>query len=158
MKYLGAMLFKEQAQDFVQLIIYQVPSRIFAHFRFMIFTQEKQTRMLIHVRIKLKDVFQMLLSMCFAIVENLKIADIRYLSEWHFWHNYHNHDKNPSYPSVLFTFASRTLESLASLRSLTFLVVSKQNNENMEYLDTFIPFRSCLYSRPGSPIFLLFGS
>ena len=41
---------------------------------------------------------------------------------------------------------------------LFFNIGSKQKskNENTEYHDTFIPFKSQLYSKPGSFIFLLF--
>ena len=55
----------------------------------------------------------------------------------------HNHDENCSHPSVLFTVASET---------------NKNKNENMEYLGTFIPLKSRVHSKPGSPIFQLFRS
>ena len=57
----------------------------------------------------------------------------------------HNHDENCSDPSVLFTVASETKKN-------------KNKNENMEHLGTFIPCKSWLHSKPGSPIFQLFGS
>ena len=44
------------------------------------------------------------------------------------------------------------------IQAFFFTVGSKQKKGNKEYNDTFITFKSQLYSKPGSSIFLLFES
>ena len=55
--------------------------------------------------------------------------------------NYRNRDEHRSNPSVLFTVASK----------------QKSKKGNTEYHGTFTPLKNQLYSKPGSPIFLLMG-
>ena len=53
-----------------------------------------------------------------------------------------------------------TATEVVLVQLFSYNVVSKQNNknENKEYYGTFISFKSHLYSKQESPIFLLFGS
>ena len=52
-----------------------------------------------------------------------------------------------------------TATDVVFIQVLSYNVVSKQKkNENKEYHGMFISFKSHLYSKQGSPIYLLFGS
>ena len=63
------------------------------------------------------------------------------VSKQHFWNNYHK----PWWKSFL-----------SKCSFLLLLLNKKIKNENTEYHGTFLPCKSQLYSKPGSPIFLLF--
>ena len=52
-----------------------------------------------------------------------------------------------------------TATEVVLIKLFSYTIVSKQKkNENTEYYGTFISFKSLLYSKQGSPVFLLFGS
>ena len=81
----------------------------------------------------------------------LNIVVIKYFRNETFEKNYQNSDRNSSHPIVVSYRCFKT----------------KNINENTEYHGTFILFKRylyhgtivpCLYSKQGSPIFLLFGS
>ena len=59
-----------------------------------------------------------------------------------------------------FEIITITVMEIVLIQLLFFNVGSKQinENENTEYHGTLIPFKSQLYPKPGSSIFLLFGS
>ena len=59
-----------------------------------------------------------------------------------------------------FKIVTITMMEIVLIKVFFFTVGSKQKNKNemMEYHGTFIPFKSQLYSKLASPIFLLFRS
>ena len=112
----------------------------FAHFHFMIFTQERINEYVDSMSVKSSTV---------RCLSNAVVNISRYC--WELWkqlipsnfqNNYHNRKKNRSHPSVLFTVASK----------------QKNKNKNTEYHSNFILFKNQVYSKLWSPIFLLFGS
>ena len=112
----------------------------FAHFHFLIFTQERINKYVDSMSVKSSTV---------RCLSNSVVDVYRYC--WELWkqlissnfqNNYHNREKNRSYPSVLFTVASK----------------QKNKNKNTEYHSNFILFKNQVYSKLWSPIFLLLGS
>ena len=136
------MFFKEQAWIFVQLIIFKAPLPIFVS---SYLSKKQSICMLISVYkiFKSKISFKCCCQCTLQLLRTLKVVDIKYLSECHFSYNYHNHGENHSHTRGFFNLVSKQ---------------KKNKNENMEQHGTFTPFKSHLYSKSGSSVFLLFGS
>ena len=130
------MFFKEQAQIFVQLIISKASSPFFVSWYI---SKKELIRVLIHV-CKIFNwigIFQMSFSMFLVIIET------------------------PSnFQNGTFEIITITIKKIILIQVffLPLLLNKKNKNEKAEYHATFILFKNQLYSKPGSLIFLLFGS
>ena len=96
------MLFKEQAQIFVQLLVFRAPCSFFCHDIY----RRKNEHVCWSNSVK-SSTARCFLNAVVSVPRNcwkssLNIAGINKLSDWHFRNNCRNRDGNRSHPNVLF--------------------------------------------------------